>query len=334
MAFKEKILIIRLSSLGDVALVHPVIKKLHQKGHRIDLLTQKEYAPLFQANPFLEKIMAWDKKKGNFSRVIKLVKDQKYDMIIDLQKNLRTFWLRIFFPGRSVTLKKYKFRRWLLINFKINFLNKNSVVKNYLATLTKLGYRTSAQDAGYEIFSLPETAKKVKKLFKKGKRFITVAPMAKWETKIWWGYKELVSMLSKKFPVLLLGTEEEAVRMKKWVTGKNIFNLAGKLGILEMVEVIRQSSLLITNDSGIMHLGAGTETPLIAIFGCTTRGLGFFPLRDNVRIIEVDQLRCRPCDYHGKDKCPRKHFKCMKNISVEMVLDQVRRSLWVSRKKT
>lgn len=321
MAYKEKVLIIRFSSLGDVVLVYPVVSKLYNAGFEVHILTQREYVSLFTSNPFVNKIISFDKNNDSLWKIIKVIREEKYVKIIDLQKNLRTFFIRIWYKGKTIVYKKYKFKRWLLVHFKINLLKNNSVIKNYLRTLKKLDIRVTSKDYNYEIFTSEKAKKMAKSLLRSRKKIVSIAPMSKWQTKIWWNYPELIKILSKKFFVVILGTKDESSKINLLVkSSKNVLNLAGRLGLQEIVEVIRRSIVLITNDSGIMHLGAGTDTSVIAIFGSTVKEFGFMPLKRNVYIIEDKSVRCRPCDYHGKERCPKSHFKCMKNISVETVL--------------
>ena len=96
-------------------------------------------------------------------------------------------------------------------------------------------------------------------------------------------------------------------------------DLCGKTSLRELATVISQCSLFITNDSGPMHIAAALQVPLVAIFGSTTKELGFTPYGTNNRIVEVN-LPCRPCSSHGKKRCPKEHFKCMRDISSEAVM--------------
>lgn len=324
---KRKILVMRFSSLGDVALVHPILKKLDKSNFEVHLLTLKEYSSLFKYNPYITKIIEFSKKES-LLKLVGIIKKEKYYKILDLQKNLRALIIKFFFYFKTISYKKYKLQRFLLVHFKLNLLKKNLVLKNYFETLSKINIGYSERDFKFYIFYNIETKENVSKFFKKKKQYIAIAPMAKWKTKIWWGYDRLVDRLSRKYNIILLGNSDERKSIDK-IKGerKNVINTAGKINLLEIVAIISKSSLLITNDSGIMHLGSGTETPIIAIFGSTVKEFGFVPIRKKVFIIEDNSVKCRPCDYHGKASCPKSHFKCMKNISLEMVLQQVERIL-------
>ena len=316
---KKKILIIRFSSLGDVILVHPAIRKLYDNGYEVDLLIKEQYKKIFTYNPYINNILLLENYRNLF-QILRKIEKNNYYRILDLHNNLRTGFIKLFFFYKIITYKKYRFRRFLLLHFNINFLKNNSVTKNYVKSLQNLGLNITKKDTEYRIF-FKET-KNAKRLLKKN--MIVIAPFAKHLTKEWVYYEELIKNLNRKNNIIIIGEAEEYSRAKKF-NQKNVFNLCGKLDLNEIVYIINKSKLLITNDSGIMHLGAGTETLIVSIFGSTVKEFGFIPLRKNVIIVENNSLECRPCDYHGKDSCPKKHFKCMRDISNEKVLNNVRK---------
>ncbi len=316
---EKRILIIRFSSLGDVVLIHPVIKKLYDNGYKVDLLTKKQYKKIFAFNPYINNIIFPENFKNLF-QILQKIKENNYFKIIDLHKNLRTALIRLFFFNKTIAYNKYRFRRFLLLHFKLNFLKNNSVIENYLNTLQHLKLNISKKDIEYKIFH-KETAP-AKKVLKK--YMVVIAPFAGHFTKEWAYYEDLIKILCKKYYIIILGEAKEYPCAEKYYQ-KNVINLCGKLDFNEMVYIINKSKLLITNDSGIMHLGAGTETPIISIFGSTVKELGFVPKRKNIIMIENSNLKCRPCHYHGRNKCPEKHFKCMKDISVEKVIENVKK---------
>jgi heptosyltransferase-2 len=104
-------------------------------------------------------------------------------------------------------------------------------------------------------------------------------------------------------------------------------DLAGRLSIIESAAVIRRASLLVTNDSGLMHAADALDTPLAAVFGPTSRELGFYPLGGRSRVVEKKDLDCRPCTLHGDKKCFRGHHRCMEEVSAEEVVAAAREVL-------
>ena len=109
--------------------------------------------------------------------------------------------------------------------------------------------------------------------------------------------------------------------------GGDTSNLAGKTSLTDLMALMRHFKLFITNDSGPMHIAAAFGVPVLAVFGPTTKELGFFPYGKGHRVIEVKGLECRPCALHGGKKCPLKHFKCMNDISVDEVFKNAKEML-------
>ncbi len=121
---------------------------------------------------------------------------------------------------------------------------------------------------------------------------------------------------------MLIGGPEEAetcAEIQRQTGAALAKNLAGRLSLAETLGLIKQARLFIGNDSGLMHAAAAFQTPQIAIFGSTTRELGFFPLNPRAVIVENRGLSCRPCSHIGKSACPKKHFKCMRDVTPEAV---------------
>jgi ADP-heptose:LPS heptosyltransferase len=121
-----------------------------------------------------------------------------------------------------------------------------------------------------------------------------------------------------KMPILLLGGKQEAARGEVLAEKqKNIVNLCGKLNLNQSADVVRQSSVVMAHDTGLMHIAAAFKKPIVSIWGSTIPGFGVAPYYGNLSInsalFEVNGLPCRPCTKFGKSSCPKGHFKCMKN---------------------
>ena len=126
---------------------------------------------------------------------------------------------------------------------------------------------------------------------------------------------------------VFLGSNKERSLCRRIIRGaelKNAVNLAGKTGILEAAAIVDCCDLLVGNDSGPMHIANAVKTDVIALFGPTDRTLGFFPYRPNDKVFEQD-LPCRPCSKHGGPKCPKGHFKCMKDLDAFWVGEEISR---------
>ena len=154
---------------------------------------------------------------------------------------------------------------------------------------------------------------------------ITVAPGSKWFTKMWPAeyYGRLLKLLEQHtdIKVIVIGSEEDK-KLNINIT-QNAVDLRGETRLLELAEILKRSQVLVSNDSAPIHIASAYSCHIIAIFGATTRDLGFFPWSTNSTVIEVDNLDCRPCGLHGSKKCPKGHFKCMRDIPPERIYKTV-----------
>lgn len=327
----RKILIIRLSSIGDIVLSTPLIRVLRNKfpNSQIDFIIKREFAELLKYNPNLTNLIEFNSENG-FKELLKLKRQilkEKYDLIVDIHNNLRSVFLRTFTGARVVRINKRVFKRFLLVKFKINlYKNAIHVVDRYIETLYNFSIKNDNQ--GLEIFVPEDTIETTKNKidFSDENFYIAIAPSAKHETKRWLPerFAQLGDKLAEKFKakIILLGGKEDEDRcrlIEQMMINKPI-NLCGKTSLLESAAALSLCKLLVTNDSGLMHIGSAMKTKIVAIFGSTVKEFGFFPY--GVESITIEKnISCRPCSHIGKDKCPKGHFRCMKDIQVDDVFN-------------
>lgn len=325
----EKILIIRLSSIGDIVLSTPLIRVLRKKfpSTQIDFIVKKEFSELLKFNPHLTNLIEFDTSKG-FKELLKLkgqVLKEKYDLIIDIHNNLRSVFLRTFSGAKVLKVNKRVFKRFLLVKFKINlYKNTTPVAQKYIETVSQLSIKNDNQ--GLELF-VPNDVIDIAKdkiNFSESERYIAIAPSAKHETKRWLPerFAELGDRLMEKFntKIILMGGKEDIQRCKvveSMMKNKPI-NICGKTSLLESAGILSICEMLITNDSGLMHIGSAMKIKVVAIFGSTVKEFGFSPYGTKSIIVEKP-IPCRPCSHIGRDKCPKEHFKCMREIQVDDV---------------
>ncbi len=325
----EKILIIRLSSIGDIVLSTPLIRLLRKKFPfaQIDFLIKKEFAELLKFNPHLTNLIEFDASKG-FKELLRLksqILKERYDLIVDIHNNLRSVFLRTFSGAKVLKVDKRVFKRLLLVKFKINlYKNIIPVAERYIETVSQLSIKNDNQ--GLELFVPNDVLdlSKDKINFSNSERYIAIAPSAKHETKRWLPerFAEVGDKLSENFnaKIILMGGKEDEQRCKlveSMMKNKPI-NICGKTSLLESAGILSLCEMLITNDSGLMHIASAMKTKVVAIFGSTVKELGFFPYGTKSIVVEKP-ISCRPCSHIGRDKCPKKHFKCMREIQVSDV---------------
>lgn len=154
-----------------------------------------------------------------------------------------------------------------------------------------------------------------------------IHPGSTWPTKCWpvEYFSEIVTRASDRGAHVLVfaGPGEEAVAGevidRAQADPLRVTNLAGQLSLPELAAYLGRLDAYLTNDSGPMHLAWTQDVPLVALFGPTVEALGFFPRGRNSTVMQVSDLDCRPCGLHGPRKCPQGHFKCMKNLTPDMV---------------
>lgn len=310
-----KILIVRFSSLGDVILTTGVIKYLKTAFPEltIDVLTYTHFSGVFFKNPYINKVLKIDKKSGlrkYFNFIQKNIND--YDHIFDLHAKLSSMILRIFTPAGYHKYKKDSLKRRLFVKYgKFAGSLQEHVVHRYFKPFQK------DFDMNTPIVEELRPVIYPNNLYGNLSDTVTVHPFASKKTKEWPFFAELIDELVKRGEKInIIGSSYFEYNHE------NVNNFTGKTDLEEMFDIISKSRCLVTTDSGPMHVGIAVRTPVIAIFGPTTKEFGFYPVFNNSSVLEIDGLYCRPCHVHGSDNCPEKHFRCMKEISVDMVLEK------------
>lgn len=333
----KKILFIRFSSIGDIVLTTPVIRALKkQTGCDLHVLTKKKYSQLFVGNPAVSAIHSFDKTPDECLSVLKM---ENFDVVIDLQKNLRSLKVRRSLGIVSYSFPKLNVKKWLLVNAKINKMPDLHIVDRYFKAVEKLG--VTNDQLGLEFF-IPEKDEinptELDHSLHKG--YIAMVIGGQHTTKIFPPQKaaELISRLP--LPVVLLGGPEDRVRGEE-ICGlcqhAHILNTCGSLSLNQSASMVRQARLVVTNDTGLMHIAAAFFKPILSIWGNTVPELGMYPYlpgKENLFVMaQVDGLNCRPCSKLGFSKCPKTHFKCMMDQDVKWMVEQSARLLDYSVKR-
>ena len=319
-----KVLFIRFSSIGDIVLTFPVVTALKEKlpNAHISYLSKDSFIQLLTANKDIDYSHAYN---GSVSDTRKWISDQKFDIIIDLHKNIRSISVSIFNGKRVLRFNKLNVRKKILTSFKIDTLPDIHIVDRYFETLKSLGLNQSITGSP---FSVPTSAHiELKNLFNTvPKKFFCIALGAKFNTKKI-PYDLLVKIIDQiDVPIALLGDSNDTEigsKLQDSFSNKNIVNCAGSYSILQSASILKQSDKLITGDTGLMHIASFFEIDIISIWGNTTPKFGMYPYRklknSNDIIIEKSDLKCRPCSKIGYAECPKGHFKCMAHEPDEII---------------
>ncbi len=308
---QKKILILRLSSFGDIILTFPLLNLLMGEGDFIiDYAVKSEYSSLVKSHPAVKNILEYD--GDNLKILKKKIKSENYDYIIDLHDNLRTIYLKSFQNSKVLTFRKDSLKKIILVLFKINLLrNSPPVYLKYLRTIKKI-IKNYTED-----FSISDLH--TESYLNIQKHFILLAPSSKHFTKTYpkEKYFQYIKSNPQKFFILTGSNNATDMNICSYLGElPNTFNLAGKTNFGELIYLVRKSEFVICNDSGILHLAESLGKKVFVTFGSTVKEFGFFPQLKSTKVFEITDLKCRPCSHIGRDKCPREHFKCMNEITL------------------
>ncbi|CAN5374671.1 glycosyltransferase family 9 protein [soil metagenome] len=312
----KKILIIRFSSIGDIVLTTPVIRCIKEQKSDVEIhyLTKNSFKSILENNPHLTKIHTIDK---DVKEVIGELQKENFDFVVDLHHNIRSLQTKKALGRPSSTFKKLNFQKWLLVNFKIDKMPKVHVVDRYMDAISSLGIKNDNKGLDYFISSKDEVRLSSFPASHQS-NYIGFVIGAKHFTKQL-PIEKIISICKKlNQPIVLLGGKEDEQRgteIEKAV-GANIYNACGKYNLNQSASIIKQATKIITHDTGLMHIAAAFKKEIISVWGNTVPAFGFTPYlpAPNSKIVEVKNLSCRPCSKIGYDKCPKGHFKCMKEI--------------------
>lgn len=327
----KKVLIIRFSSIGDIAWTSPVIRctKNQLPGVELHYCTKLRYKSLVEANPYINKIFYLEDSLGD---LIKDLKKEKYDFIIDLHRNIRTKLIKLNLRTKAKAYDKLRFKRFLYTNFQINFMPNCHVVDRYFKAASPLGIEND--DEGLDYF-IPEKDEVEMEWLPESHRdgYIAFVIGATGWTKIL-PFKKMVELCDKiNKPIVLVGGKEDfeaGEKLEKFFNastndiqideglkalGKKtvVFNGCGKFNLSQSASLVKQAQIVFGHDTGLTHIAAAFKKTIFSIWGGTVPN-NFYPYGTRFFLIENKNLKCRPCSKSGRSKCPKGHFKCMKDL--------------------
>ncbi len=327
-----KVLVIRFSSIGDIVLTTPVIRGVKQQlGAEVHFLTKRQFAPIVEANPYVDRVWAMEKE---VTELLPELKAEGFDFVADLHRNLRSTRVRAALRTRGAAFRKLNPEKWLLTNLRIDRLPRVHIVDRYLDTVAGLGVTNDGQ--GLDYFIPPAAAVDPAAIFRPyhllPQPYTALVIGAAHATKRLPAGRlaELCRLLEG--PVVLLGgpgdrERGEAIRA---AAGGGVINTCGDCTLHQSASLVQQAQAVVTHDTGLMHIAAAFQQPVVSIWGNTVPKFGMTPYygdRPNRNTtVEVTDLSCRPCSKIGYDQCPKGHFRCMQDINLAAVAAAVKKA--------
>lgn len=300
-------------------LTTPVIRCLKEQLEgdiEIHYITKKAYASLLESNPYVSKIHTIEKSTNE---IIEDLKTEEFDYVVDLHKNLRSSRVKNKLKSFSFTFEKLNWEKWLLVNLKINRMPKIHIVDRYLNAVKALGIENDGKGLDYFLPDNISSTVSLPQGFESG--FTALVLGANHATKRIPKEKLIVIIERSKAKFILIGGKEDEQLGAEIENQFNssVYNVAGKTNLNQSAYLIKTAEHVITPDTGMMHIAAAFQKKITSVWGNTVPEFGMYPYlnaenKENFKIIENNNLSCRPCSKIGYDKCPKGHFKCMMEL--------------------
>lgn len=329
----KKFLIIRFSSIGDIVLTTPVIRCLRKQypDAEIHFLTKYAFKNIVAHNLYINKIHTLG---DSFELMLHELATEEYDFIIDLHNNLRTLRIKKFLKNaKSFSFSKLNIEKFILTNFKINTLPNKHIVDRNFECISSLQVLNDGLGLDYFIPAM-DNVKNDDIPTSHMHGYIALVIGAALATKKMPLHKLTELCAAIDHPIILLGGKEDYEDGKAIAKQDEIkiYNACGKFNLNESAHLIKKSKLVITHDTGLMHIAAALQKPIISVWGNTVPAFGMYPYygkRSSMQydVVEINKLWCRPCSKIGFKKCPRGHFKCMEKIAVNDIVNLVKQHL-------
>ncbi len=329
----QKICVIQTAFIGDVVLSTSVLESLHAKypNAQIDIVVRKGNEALFTQHPFVNQVIVWDKQNRkyiNWFQVLKQIRAQKYDALINVQRYAAT-GLWTVFSGAKMKIGFDKNPFSFLFTHKV----KHQAMQHDLHEIQKnhalvVALAPSIQLVKPMLYPSASDFEKVKPF--QAEPYICIAPASVWFTKQFPMQQWIVFLNQLQFDgkVFIIGGPNDKIVGDEIIAGvdsnaimiNKVINVAGQFHFLSSAALQKGAVLNYVNDSAPMHFASAVNAPVVAIYCSTIPDFGYGPLSDNSFIVQTqEKLACKPCGIHGKKACPLSHFNCAFTIQMQQL---------------
>lgn len=336
-AAEMKVLVICGESIGDVVFSTPVIRALKVQVDDILLhgLFAKQSSFLLDENPYIDKIHLQDR---SLWRTWSDLKSEKFDIVVNLRTDRLSKMLTTLLAPSTYAFNPQNLKNWLMVNFKINKLRNMHLTDQMLKATEPLGIK--ADELGLDYF-IPDkdmvSLDWLPEAFQNGYvAFPISAPYATRKLPV----DKMIELCDKiNKPVVLLGTKQDAENGKViqaffdrglslgWEKGlfelnkrTVVYDACGKFNFNQMASIIKQSNAVFAFDSDFIPVASALRKEIFGLWGNTISLFGRYPYRTRFTVLESNSVMCRPCSSKGFDRCPKGHFRCMRDIMFDFYL--------------
>lgn len=326
-------LVVQTSFIGDVILTTPLLTRLAADGD-VDVVTTPLGATLLASHPAVARVIIYDKRQRDagatgFIRVASIARGATRAYMA--QGSVRSAALALAAGCATRVGFASSAGKWLYserVEYRDDWHHARRLLSLADGRLGDSVAEPSDDVIRPRLYPTTEDIGAVDALVHGRERpLVALAPGSVWATKRWPGFAELARLLASEYDIAIIGSAADAsaaAELRIAATPARVIDAAGNLSLLGSAELIRRSLALVTNDSSPQHLASAMGTPTVAVFGPTVPAFGFGPLAPGSRTVGRDDLACRPCDRHGPQRCPLRHWRCMNDITPNEVNDMVR----------
>lgn len=339
-----RILVLRFSAMGDVAILSVVLRALLLQNENVEIfmLSRPQFEPLFpyQKDPRFTFIGADFKKefkgtKGVYKLFKQVSETGKFDFIFDMHDVMRSWGLSTLFTLRKSKVfridKGRTDKKKLTQKNKKNFAPLKTTIERYAEVCRKAGLKLNLDD--FKMVPLPfDPSKEVSSFLKeRSTNVIGIAPFAKHKAKMYPIEKmeKIVQALARKDRQVLLfgGGKKETTELNRIETlYENVFSVAGKFNLPDELFLMSKLEFMLCMDSANMHMAALVGTEIFSIWGATHPFAGFIAFgqkEQNLIQLSKEELDCRPCSIYGNKSCWRGDYACLENLNETSIIEKV-----------
>ena len=327
-----KFLIIRFSSIGDIVLASPVWRCIKKQvtDAEVHFLTKSSFKIVTEGNPYIDKFFYLE---NNIAQLLEELKLEDYDYVIDLHKNFRSIKIKRALQKKTYTIDKLSIQKFLLTKLYIDVMPDRHITQRSLDAVKPIGVVNDGMGLDYFI-PAKDIVQKHDIPTSHWLGFIAIVIGASYNTKKLPIHKlqELCNKIN--YPIILLGGIEDAVAGNEIALADEIkiYNACGKFNLNESADLVRQSKLVISHDTGLQYIACAFKKPLLAIWGATSPDLDVEPYYGSKFMLQQPpgiyeniclKLSCQPCSKYGTGTCPLEHFHCMEKHDIDSIVSKV-----------